>query len=76
MSHIRERAVVPAALAGQRLDQAAAELFSAYSRSRLSEWIKAGALTIDGKQARPRALLLGGEELNLQAELAADFPPS
>ena len=72
MSRIRERAVVPMELAGQRLDQAAAELFPVYSRSRLSEWIKAGALTVDGAKARPRALLLGGEALCLEAELSAD----
>ena len=39
---------VPASLAGARLDQAAAELFSDYSRERLKAWINAGELTVDG----------------------------
>lgn len=56
MSRIRERAVVPMELAGQRLDQAAAELFPVYSRSRLSEWIKAGALTV-ARRFTPASLL-------------------
>jgi len=33
---------VPATLAGVRLDQAAAELFSDYSRERLKAWINQG----------------------------------
>jgi 23S rRNA pseudouridine1911/1915/1917 synthase len=65
---ITEQAKVPAELAGQRLDQAAAALFPAYSRSRLAAWIKDGSLTLDGAEARPRAMVLGGETLHLDAE--------
>lgn len=72
MTCVSERAVVPMELAGQRLDQVAAGLFPVYSRSRLSEWIKAGALTVDGAKARPRASLLGGEVLRLETELSVD----
>lgn len=57
--------------AGQRLDQVAAELFDGYSRSRLQTWIKAGKLRVDGAAARPKAKLLGNEELELDAELEA-----
>lgn len=55
--------------AGQRVDQVAAELFSTYSRSRLQSWIKSGALTVDGKQAKPKDKLTGHETLHLDAEL-------
>ena len=36
------QASVPQGMHGNRLDQAAAELFPQYSRSRLQEWIKKG----------------------------------
>ncbi len=34
---------------GMRFDQALAELFPDYSRSRLKEWILAGKVTLDGQ---------------------------
>ena len=63
------QAVIPLSLAGNRLDQAAAALFTEYSRAKLSEWIKSGELTINGKTARPRDGVAGGEKLLLDAEL-------
>lgn len=56
-------------LIGKRLDQAVAELFPDYSRSRLQGWIKDGSLTVDGKEKRPRDKLMGGEQLQIAAEL-------
>jgi 23S rRNA pseudouridine1911/1915/1917 synthase len=44
-------------------------MFPDYSRSRLSGWIKSGAVTLDGTQAPPRQLLRGGEQVRLQVEL-------
>jgi len=72
MTALRCTAVVPSDLAGQRFDQAAAELFPDYSRSRLSRWIKSGELTLDGREAAPRQLLFGGEQLRLDAELVPE----
>jgi len=66
---IQHTAVADAAAAGRRLDQVAARLFPAYSRARLQEWIRSGALTLDGQPARPRDRLRGGEMLVLAAEL-------
>ncbi|PAU74327.1 23S rRNA pseudouridine(1911/1915/1917) synthase RluD [Halomonas salipaludis] len=63
---------VPDAMAGQRLDQAAAELFDDFSRERLKGWIQQGALTVDGEQLRPKHKLHGGEQLLLRAELEDD----
>jgi len=56
-------------LIGKRLDQAVAELFPDYSRSRLQGWIKDGQLTVDGEIKRPRDKLQGGELLTIAAEL-------
>lgn len=69
MTTIRHEAEVPLAAAGRRFDQALAEMFPDYSRSRLSGWIKSGSVTLDGAQAPPRQLLRGGEQVLLQVEL-------
>jgi len=69
MTTIRHEAEVPRGAAGRRFDQALAEMFPDYSRSRLSGWIKSGAVTLDGAQAPPRQLLHGGERVCLEVEL-------
>src|SRR5512141_1678007 len=55
------RAIVPLSAAGRRFDQALADLFPDYSRSRLSEWIKSGDALLDGAVRRPRDPVRGGE---------------
>ncbi len=55
---------------GQRLDQAIAELFADFSRSRLKEWLLAGKVQVNGEVVtKPRTKVTGGEEITLQAEL-------
>ncbi|WP_070972230.1 23S rRNA pseudouridine(1911/1915/1917) synthase RluD [Vibrio sonorensis] len=55
---------------GQRLDQAIAELFADFSRSRLKEWLLNGKVQVDGVVVtKPRTRVMGGEEIVLQAEL-------
>ncbi|EKF74501.1 pseudouridylate synthase [Alcanivorax hongdengensis A-11-3] len=59
--------------AGQRLDQVAAELFDGFSRSRLQGWIKSGALTVNGKSAKPKDKLTGNESLALEAVIEPEI---
>ena len=55
---------------GQRLDQAIAEIFADFSRSRLKEWLLAGKVQVDGEViTKPRTRVMGGEVIILQAEL-------
>ncbi|EJE8736094.1 23S rRNA pseudouridine(1911/1915/1917) synthase RluD [Vibrio vulnificus] len=55
---------------GQRLDQAIAELFADFSRSRLKEWLLDGKVTVDGNVVtKPRAKVMGGEVITVLAEL-------
>ncbi|MEL7413302.1 MAG: 23S rRNA pseudouridine(1911/1915/1917) synthase RluD [Pseudomonadota bacterium] len=55
---------------GQRLDQAIAELFADFSRSRLKEWLLAGKVQVNGEVVtKPRTRVMGGEAITLQAEL-------
>ncbi len=56
-------------LAGKRLDQALAQLFPDYSRSRLQQWVKEGLVTLDGVACRPRDKVVGGEWVALEARL-------
>ena len=68
--HIHLEAVVPDELYGKRLDQAVAQIFPDYSRSRLQGWIKEGELTVDGKVLRTRDKLTGGEKIVVDAQIA------
>ena len=70
MSEALQTRPIPAELAGLRLDQALAQMFPEYSRSRLKEWLLAGAITLDGGLKRPRDAVAGGEIVSLlpQAE--------
>ncbi|WP_136681571.1 23S rRNA pseudouridine(1911/1915/1917) synthase RluD [Neptunomonas sp. XY-337] len=66
---IEREALVPGDLTGQRLDQILAQLFSDFSRSRLTSWIKEGFVTVDGKQMKPREKLFGGEKIVITAQV-------
>ncbi|MDJ0700097.1 MAG: 23S rRNA pseudouridine(1911/1915/1917) synthase RluD [Woeseiaceae bacterium] len=68
---------VPYELAGQRLDQALAQMFPDYSRSRLKAWLLGGSITVDGASPRPRDAVLGGEqvELRVAAEASVEAAP-
>ncbi len=59
---------VPDNLRGYRLDQAAAKIFTEYSRGRLQAWIREGLLRVDDRPAKVRDKLAGGEWLSLEAE--------
>ena len=56
---------VPLDLAGNRLDAVLAKLLPDYSRSRLTSWIKEGAVTVNGKPALPKEKMIGGESLTV-----------
>lgn len=55
----------PPSAAGERLDKALALLVPAVSRSRLQQWVEAGAVRIDGAAARVRQVLSGGEVIEI-----------
>ncbi|GAB6197407.1 23S rRNA pseudouridine(1911/1915/1917) synthase RluD [Lysobacter xanthus] len=60
---------VPDACAGRRFDAVLAELFPEHSRSRLAGWIKSGQARLDGRDARPRDPVRGGELVTVDAEI-------
>ncbi len=70
-------AIVPDELSGKRFDAAAAQLFSDFSRGRIQEWIKSGALTLDGAADKPKVKVYSEQVLSLKAklEVAEDAKP-
>jgi 23S rRNA pseudouridine1911/1915/1917 synthase len=58
---------IPTHMAGYRLDKALAELFPAYSRSRLQQWVEQGLVLVDGQAKINKYKLQGGELIELQA---------
>ena len=68
---------IPDAQRGQRLDQALANLFPDFSRTRLKAWIEAGRVLVDGAKLRPRDLVSGGELVQVDPlhEAAIEMAP-
>ena len=70
---IQHKDTVPQECLGKRLDQAIAQMFPDYSRSRLKEWILAGCVTVNGEVlTRAREKMYGGELITLNAEVEAE----
>lgn len=72
-------AVVPAEFRGDRFDRAAAKLLAmqtgqpAVSRSELARWIRTGLVTLDGRVAKPKAAVAGGERMQARVARAPRF---
>ncbi len=58
-------ATVPEHMAGRRLDQILATLFSDYSRARLQQLIKDNHVLVDNKRRKAKDKLLGGEHIQV-----------
>jgi len=75
-SHLNARrlnATIPEPLAGRRFDQALAELFPDFSRSRLTAWIKSGAARLGGEAVAPRQIVRGGEAVELDVVMEREI---
>lgn len=66
---IQRSAIVPTESAGSRLDQVLAQLFPEFSRSRMQQWVRDGAVLVDGQTMRPRDKVFGGEQVEVNAVL-------
>lgn len=66
-------AIVAESQLGQRLDQALAELFPDYSRSRIKTWILDDNVQVDGKIInKPKEKVFGGEQIVIDALIEED----
>jgi 23S rRNA pseudouridine1911/1915/1917 synthase len=71
---IQHKDTVPESCLGKRLDQAIAQMFPDYSRSRLKDWILAGNVTVNGEVlTRAREKMYGGEIITINAEVEAEL---
>ena len=69
-------ASIPLESAGRRFDAALADLFPDYSRSRLSTWIKAGDVLLNGEVVIPRHIVHGGEAVELKVRMQREVNAS
>jgi 23S rRNA pseudouridine1911/1915/1917 synthase len=67
---------LPPQAAGRRLDQALADAWPEYSRSRLKRWIDEGWLRVDGRVPKPRERVAGGERVLLDAPVEDAVAPA
>ncbi|MEQ4675973.1 23S rRNA pseudouridine(1911/1915/1917) synthase RluD [Providencia vermicola] len=66
-------AIIAESQLGQRLDQALAELFPDYSRSRIKEWILDDRVQVNGKVInKPKEKVLGSEQILIDALIEED----
>jgi len=76
MQRVTLHSQIPDDMSDLRLDQALARLFPDYSRARLTLWIKAGEVLLDGQIRRPRDRVLGGEMVAIDAAIEDANPAS
>ena len=70
MTQIILEAEIQLEQSGQRLDQALADLFPEYSRSRLKTWIETDLVTLNGQITTiPRTKVFGGEKIVISADI-------
>ncbi|MFC1774474.1 23S rRNA pseudouridine(1911/1915/1917) synthase RluD [Pseudomonadota bacterium] len=69
---IKLSARIPENAAGRRFDQVLAELFSDYSRSRLQQWVRDGAVLLDARRVEAKYRVSGGEWVEIVAKLPED----
>ncbi len=68
VSQTQLQAEIPEELDGCRLDQALAQLFRDYSRSRLQQWIREGFVTVDQKVLRAKDKVQAGAKVQVLAQ--------
>jgi 23S rRNA pseudouridine1911/1915/1917 synthase len=66
--------VVPASLAGERVDRAVA-LLTGWSRADVAVLVEEGAVRVDGQPVAKSRRLAEGEEVEVEGEPEADHPP-
>src|SRR5690606_19556273 len=68
---VRADLVIHREVGAVRLDQAMAQLMPEHSRSRIQDWIKAGALLVNGQPRKPRDKVMAGDHVTLQVTVEA-----
>lgn len=69
MKRIQHNLIIPISLAGQRLDNALAQLLPDYSRSKIQQWLEQQMILVNGQPSRAKVKVLGNENITINAEL-------
>ncbi|MDR3478850.1 MAG: 23S rRNA pseudouridine(1911/1915/1917) synthase RluD [Gammaproteobacteria bacterium] len=67
--NIHHNVTIPEELSGMRLDQALSKILTDYSRTQIQEWIKSESIQVDGKLAKSKQIVIGGETIDVNAAL-------
>ncbi len=70
-----EDIIIPNDCFGLRLDASLVKLYPGYSRSQLSASLKAGFITLNGREAKPKDKVYGGEHVKFQQHLVSVTNP-
>jgi 23S rRNA pseudouridine1911/1915/1917 synthase len=76
IENINQTTIIPEEYHGQRIDSVLATLFSEFSRSQLTNWIKEGKITRNGHVCKPKDKALAGDTLHMVVSFTpndADF---
>lgn len=60
--------IIPREMQGQRIDSVLAQLLPNYSRSQLSQWLKAGVIKVNDRTLKSKEKVKGGESIFFPAE--------
>ncbi|MCS5708778.1 23S rRNA pseudouridine(1911/1915/1917) synthase RluD [Candidatus Berkiella cookevillensis] len=60
---------IPIDFKGMRLDAALAKCFPEHSRSKITDWIRAGDVLVDGASAMPKQKVAGAEKIFIKSQL-------
>ena len=55
---------------GQRIDKALAEIWLEFSRAQITNWMRVGAIRINGEVVKPNVKVCGGEKVRLRAVMS------
>ena len=55
---------------GQRVDKALAEIWLEFSRAQITNWMRVGAIRINGEVVKPNVKVCGGEKVRLRAVMS------
>lgn len=69
MNSISLTATLPETLSGLRTDQALAQLFPEYSRSRIQTWISKNQVSVDGKPKRSKDKIYANQSIEIKADI-------
>ncbi|GAB4225868.1 MAG: RluA family pseudouridine synthase [Francisella sp.] len=67
----QQNIIMTSKYAGKRIDVAINEQFEEFSRAQIQKWLKDGLIKVDGKVTKPKYIVIGDEEVEIDVELVS-----